>query len=355
MLAIPSDIPTPFSDLAVMAARLRAPLVVFDEKDQCRYTSEWMRRVYEFCDFSRPADFEAILRRAWEYGGNREVGAPPDLETSLAMARASRQRIRLEFVRTQPRRLICNHVRIGSGWSAQLRVEPERAGLEHYFTADMPVTGIVEAIRRHEQAKRCARALDSVSLAVVVVGPDAGVLHSNDAAKSLCQRNDGFLVDDNGRLRAIDPTVDPFFARTVAMAAMGEIPGGRSLLHIAGCQPGAPHAVSITAGADQPGVAAIVAISSAKLDDVAVTRLLRDQFGLTSAEATLAVEIGGGKTNDQVSKILGKSPATGREQLHNIFKKLARQNIAVKGQIELSRWVSVLASITGAARKSGNQ
>lgn len=354
MLPVPADIPTPFADLAVMAARLDAPLVVFDEQDRCRYASEGMRQVYTFCDFSGPLDFETLLRRTWEFGGNREEGAPPDPETSLAMAQASRRRVRLEFARTKPRRLICSHVRLGSGWSAQLRVEPERAGLEHYFTADRPVTGVIEAIRRHEEAQRCSAALDSVSLAVLVVAPDGRLLHANEAALELCRRADGFLIDEARRLRAVDPATDPFLARTISMAAMGEIPNGRSLLHVAGIRPGAPHAVSITQGAERPGVAAIVAISSPRLDDVAVSRLLRDQFGLTQAEAALAVEIGGGLTNEDASKILGKSAATGREQLSSIFKKINGPNVLVRGQLELSRWVSVLASVAGAARKRGN-
>lgn len=348
MLSVSPDIPTPFADLAVLAARLDATLVVFDETDAVRYASEGMRRVYRYFDFSYPLTFEALLRRTWELGVNLEESAPADPEKHLAFARERRKRERLEFTRSRPTRLICSHVRIHSGWSAQLRVEPHRAGLEHYFTAGTPVTGLVEAIRRREEADRCAAALDTVSLAVAVVAPDGKLLHANEAARDLFRRVDGFALDDQGRLRVLDPDASAAFPRALAAAALGALPSGRALLRIKGNQPGAPHAVSITQGAEQPGVAAIVAISSPRLDDLAVSRMLREQYGLTAAEAALAVEIGGGRTNDEASKILGKSAATGREQLQAIFRKLG-----VRGQLELSRWVAVLASITGAARRRG--
>ncbi|WP_372393998.1 hypothetical protein ABMY26_00885 (plasmid) [Azospirillum sp. HJ39] len=333
-----------------MAARLDAPLVIFDEHDQCRYASDGMRQVYAFCDFDRPQTFESLLRKSWECGVRLDLSTSSDLTSHLAFARERRKRERLEFTRTHPRRLICTHARLTSGWSVQLRVAPERAGLEHYFTGDQPITGVIEAIRRREEAARCSLALDTLSLAVLVVSPDCRLLHANVAAVNLCDRGDGFLVDDTRRLRAVDSALDPFFARTIAMAAGGQLAGGRSLLHVAGSRPGAPHAVSITMGADQPGVAAIVAVSTAQLDDLAVSRLLRNQFGLTQAEAVLAVEIGSGHTNEEASKKLGKSAATGREQLSNIFKKIN----GPRGQLELSRWVSVLASVAGAARKRGN-
>lgn len=352
MLDLSPDIPTPFADLAVLASRLEAPLVVFDDHDRCRYASIGMRQVYEFCDFSQPMDFEALLRRSWEHGTGLEESVPADPESHLAFARERRKRTRLEFTRTHPRRLICSHVRLGSGWSAQLRVEPERAGLEHYFLPDVPVTGVMEAIRRREEAERCANALNSVALGVVVTAPDGRLLHTNAAAQALIARADGIAVID-GRLTAADPTMATAFTRALAAAAMGHITEGRLLLHIRGNRPGMPHAVSITQGADVPGVAAIVAVSSPRLDDLAVSRMLRDQFGLTATEAALALEIGAGQTNEEASKTLGKSAATGREQLQSIFRKLNRQDILVSGQLALSRWVSVLASITGAARPRG--
>lgn len=352
MQPLPSDIPSPFADLAVLAARLDAALVVFDEVDQCRYASEGMRQVYAFCDFSHPLSFEALLRRSWECGTGLEESTSHDPETQLFYARERRKRARLEFTRTHPRRLVCSHIRLESGWSAQFRVEPGRAGLDHYFLRGTPVTGVIEAIRRREEAERCANALDSVALGVAVVAPDGRVMHSNAAAQALFSRADGFILADD-RLHTTDAGMTAVFARALADAAMGRVAEGRVLLRIKGARAGEEHMVSVTQGAEAPGVAAIVAISSPRLDDLAVARLLRDQYGLTAAEAALALEIGAGRTNEEASKTLGKSAGTGREQLQSIFRKLNRHDILIGGQLALSRWVAVLASITGAARPRG--
>lgn len=351
MLNLPPDIPAPFADLAVLAARLDAALVIFDADDQTRFASAGMRRVYNFCDFDATTNFEILLRKTWEMGGRFEEAAPPDPDQRLAFARERRKRQRLEFARTQPIRLVCSHIRVSSGWTAQLRVQPERAGLDHYFTTALPITGLTEALRRREEADRCAAALDRVALAVLVTAPDGRVLHANAAASELVERGDGFVIDAAGRLRATDAGVP--LARAIAAAAAGGLPNGRVVLHAPGRRPDAPHAVSVTMGADAPGVAAIVAISSPRLDDLAVAKLLRDQYGLTAAEAALAVEVGGGRTGDEASRALGKTPATGREQLHRIFGKMSGAGLLTRGQIELSRWVSVLAAITGAARSRG--
>jgi DNA-binding CsgD family transcriptional regulator len=186
-----------------------------------------------------------------------------------------------------------------------------------------------------------------------VTAPDGRVLHANAAAAELFRRGDGFALDDAGLLTVTDAAMAPSFARAVGLAALGRAPHGRVVLHVPGLRPDAPHAVSITMGADAPGVAAIIAISSPRLDDLAVAKLLRDQYGLTAAEAALAVEIGGGRTNEDAARALGKSAATGREQLHKIFGKMSGAGLLTRGQLELSRWVAVLASITGAARTRG--
>ncbi|QCO05427.1 hypothetical protein D3867_26130 (plasmid) [Azospirillum argentinense] len=351
MPPIPWDIPGPFADMAVMASRLRASLVIIDPNDNVVYASQDKKRLYPFIDFSAPLTFEAMLRSSWKHGADNGIISPPDFEAQLADAQNARRSPRLEFTRRFPTELICAHIRLDNGWNAQLRVEPDRAGLRQYFSRDIPTFGLLEAIRQRETAEQCAAALDCLAFGIAVLGPDRRIKHKNTAMADLISRSDGLLVDEHGRLSALHDDDTAELSRLVALASLGRLLAPTAATSIRAAA-GRSHIVSVSRGGDSLG-SAVVLVAPASLDVAAVSDVLHRDFKLTPAEAELAAMIGNGFTNDDAAKELGKAPGTGREQVKSILKKLDVGALANRGQTGLARWVAVLGAITGAARFRG--
>ena len=80
------------------------------------------------------------------------------------------------------------------------------------------------------------------------------------------------------------------------------------------------HAAPLANGAASGPHTALILID---LDEVPRPRAeaLQTLFGLTSAEARLAVEVASGKSLEEVAKVVGRKVATARKQLASVFMK----------------------------------
>lgn len=348
------DIPQPFADLAVTASRYAATLAIYDAEDRLIFANGVARKLYSFFDFSIPHTFESMLRKSWEYGESIGVAAPADPEGQVAYTNIRRRGERLEFIRRHPANLLCSHLRLPNGLNAQLRIQPEKAGLEHLFCSHSPTLGLMEAIRQREEAAQKAAALDCLAFGVAVVSPDRKIRHRNEAMTNLLMRRDGVQMDELGRVTGTFSQESAALGRLIALACLGKLPKSTMTIGLRGAVPGQVHTASISAGAVGSSTAVLV-IAPARMDIAAVSGVLRQDYGLTQAEAELAARIGNGMTNDDVAKELDKSQATGRLHVKSILKKLDRGELANRGQTGLARWVAVLGAITGAARSRGVQ
>ncbi|WP_451994072.1 helix-turn-helix transcriptional regulator [Azospirillum argentinense] len=349
---LPWDIPAPFAKMAVTARKLQGTLAIYDSADRLIFANAGVRRLYPWFDLSVPQTFESMLRRSWEHGEMVGIPAPRDPEAQLAYANMRRQGERLEFIRRYPTNLICTHLRLSSGMNAQLRLEPKKAGLLHFFSEDEPTLGVMEAIHQRDEAAHRAAALDCLAFGIATLGPDRKVIQRNAAMAEMIANADGVFLDAADRLTPVHAEECAEFNRLVTLACMNKLEAPTVAMHLRSPDSPHPHTFSISHGA-RGSKTAVIIVAPARLDVGSVSSVLRRDFGLTPAESTLAAQIGNGLTNDDIARESGKAPNTGRMQVKSILRKLDDGQLAHRSQTGLARWVAVLAAITGAARTRG--
>ncbi|WP_207457121.1 hypothetical protein [Azospirillum sp. SYSU D00513] len=350
-LSLPSEIPTPLADMAVLAAKLSAGFVIFDAKDILRYASERQRQIYSFCDFNQPLTFDDILLQTAQNSRPRGNPALADVRQHLSVAKLQRLEARLEFTRLFPVEMVCSHVRLGNGWNAQIRVEKGRSGvdLDHYFSEAAPAASLVEVIRQRENARQKAAALDCIAIGVAVVSRDCVVRHKNAAMDDMLLKGDGLRLRSGRIISSPYDDDDINLRRLVAAAASGALPVPQVAICLRRPNGGEPLVVSVSQNLAADGMAVVV-VAPPKFDEETLASVLERDFGLTPAEAAHAAAISDGASSHEVTTAQGKSAATGRSQLASITRKLSRKQISANSQSRLTRFAMVVAAITGAAR-----
>lgn len=334
-----------------MASRLDATMVVFDEKDCIRYVSPRKRQVYSFCDFSAPMTFDQMFMKSWEVGVAMGRLGAVGAEDELQDVKRRRLRDRLEFTKHVPTKLLCSHARISSGWSAQIRVEPARAGLDHFFVADLPTMGLTEIIREREAAALRSAALDCLEIAVAVVACDGKIRYANAAMNAAISGGSGWAVDGAGRLHFDGDASGRSLARLILAAATGVAPSPTTVIRLQRSGDSASHMASISRGPGRLEDTAIIAAALPNMGGASVIDILRQEYDLTATEARLAAMIGTGQETSMAAAALGKTAGAGRTMMKSVYRKLAEKSIPVSGQSALTRWVSMLAAITGGAQR----
>lgn len=175
-----------------------------------------------------------------------------------------------------------------------------------------------------------AETLDLLALGVLVLDRTARVLESNEVGDAILAEEDGLALSGDV-LAAADPTTGGRLRRAVetmanAAAADGapppadalkvERPSGRPALGLV-VRP-APHRVDLD-GQHVPTVA--VFLSDPARIPAPAAALLAKLFGLTSAEAALAVHLSQGRSLEDSAERLGVSRNTVRTQLRALFAK----------------------------------
>ncbi|MFM0337415.1 hypothetical protein [Paraburkholderia fungorum] len=209
-----------------------------------------------------------------------------------------------------------------------------------------------------------AGALDALSIAVIVVDGNMRVKHANAAAVALTNEGCGITVSRTGPdpglgntvLAARHPEDHARLSQLVAAVANGssgcalrmrnrrDEPASQASLAVL-VSPAMTHFLSGpgTGCRIQPGTAMIVArhLSHTSLPDPG---LMCDLYGLTKAEAAVALSFGGGATAEDVARIRRVSPETIRSQVKAILRKTNTSNLR-----DLERILAISSAMLPAA------
>jgi DNA-binding CsgD family transcriptional regulator/PAS domain-containing protein len=198
-------------------------------------------------------------------------------------------------------------------------------------------------VRAIERA-RMAEALDGLRCGVVLTNGDGNILHANHSAELMLQ-NGSAVQGIGGILKAKSPAAAQELRKAISLAARDEAKLGKTGLAIPLTGPEAPPLVAHVLpmnGSElrtrlQPEAAVAVFIGASMTTALDLTpaetkEYLRRRFGLTLAEANVALEVLNGDGRGAVAARLGISMTTVRTHLSSIFEKTG-----VRRQAELVR------------------
>lgn len=203
-------------------------------------------------------------------------------------------------------------------------------------------------VRTVERA-RMAEALDGLHLGVVLTSRDGDILHANRAAEAMLRNGDA-VQGTGGVLRAAAPAAAEELRKAIRLAARDEATMGQAGLAItltgssmtdAAAPPLFAHVLPMTGSElrtqlKPEAVAAVFigppAATTRDLAPVEMKDYLCRRFGLTAAEAGVALQVLGGGGREAVAARLGVSMTTVRTHLSHIFEKTG-----VRRQAELVR------------------
>lgn len=169
-------------------------------------------------------------------------------------------------------------------------------------------------------------AVDVLRNGVLVVGSDYVVVQANSAADRILRSHDGVCLR-SGVVEASRASVHAELCRSIqrALTCDGEDTWGGSLCcpRPSGARPYVIHVLPAhgSNGAAPRSRRAIVVIIDPELNPEPPAALLRRLYGLTTAEADVAVRIAAGAELKQMSGELGVSIATVRKHLQHLFEK----------------------------------
>ncbi|MBW8725234.1 MAG: helix-turn-helix transcriptional regulator [Inquilinus limosus] len=220
---------------------------------------------------------------------------------------------------------------------------------------------VLDLRRRAGEAERRADAietvLDRVDLGVILVDAEGRPLYFNRPAEALLARADGLSVGRAGIAAALAEDTRRLH-RAIAAAAAAGLPGGTidaagraaaAGAHIRVSRPSGRRPLLLTVipvarARLHAGLAAQVAVFVTDPDGAAspAPALLREMFGLTAAEAALAIEISRGQGLDAAADRLSIAKTTARTHLARIFDKTDTSRQAELVRLLLRCGVSLL-------------
>lgn len=171
-----------------------------------------------------------------------------------------------------------------------------------------------------------AEAIDGMRHAVIVVGPTSTVLHANSAAVAVLNSHDGLCLAD-GRLIAGCARADVELRHSVG-GALGLDEGGARAGSSFACQRRSgkrPYIVHVSpfTTCEQRIPRALVVILDPDAAREPPATMLRRLFGLTDAEADVALRVSRGLGLRPIADELSLSMATVKTHLQHVFAKTA--------------------------------
>ncbi|MGB3230862.1 MAG: helix-turn-helix transcriptional regulator [Mycobacterium sp.] len=179
---------------------------------------------------------------------------------------------------------------------------------------------VLNALQNRDHGR--VHAVDATTAAAVLVAPDMTVQHLNGAAESLLRSGDEIQAN-GGRLGLRRPAENTRLRRAVAAATGGSDTGTQisdSLLVRRTADPG-PLVVHVTPFPGHGGPCALIVIVDPGKVPEPSPEMLRRLFGLTAAEAAVALSIGRGAGLAAVADELCLTLATVKTHLQHIYAK----------------------------------
>lgn len=337
MLTVPTDLPDVFSDFVERAHEVVGELIIFRPDDEIAYASADAVRRYPFLADSTSLSFADLF---WQIVNSGMVDAaemrltPSDhLQMAVAVRRANDV---LDFHKAyRGASLICQHRRLPSGWSAQLRVN-----IDALRVAGSAPLSVTEAIERARETTRLSSALNRLPVGVLYVTGTGCLRWRNAAAADLLATSatvgkvgQPVAFADAGAQAAFSDAIARVFRTRVTAYVLIPVAGEPRLASVAP----APYVdeLLILFAPDKAG--------DEDLDDAL------SAFGLSPAERRIATAVGHGQSPAEVSLSTGRSRDTVRCQLKGIYKKLGL-NMGVASQRTLARLIGQVTSISGFSR-----
>ncbi|MGA7053350.1 MAG: helix-turn-helix transcriptional regulator, partial [Mycobacterium sp.] len=171
-----------------------------------------------------------------------------------------------------------------------------------------------------------ARAVDTVRHGIVVVGAGSVVLHLNSAAARILKCGDGLCIR-SGSVEATGTAANAELRRSIVGALLeheGEPRSGNSFLcrRPSGKRPYVIHVLPLSPATENLSQArALVALVDPEQQPEPPASLLRRLYGLTSAEADVALRVSRGDGLKPICEELSLSMATVKTHLQHIFDK----------------------------------
>lgn len=168
--------------------------------------------------------------------------------------------------------------------------------------------------------------IDTVAQGLLVVRNGGEIMHLNRSARAMLQAGDGLEIRSN-RIKATRPTIEDQLHSIIAAALLtgraGPPTGGSiACSRPTGKRPYIIHVLPLSApGTDSTTATALVIIIDPAREAVPPKSLLRQIFGLTNAEADVALLVMRGEGLTPVSTELALSRATVNTHLQHIFDK----------------------------------
>ena len=175
-------------------------------------------------------------------------------------------------------------------------------------------------------ASDIARAVDSVRHGIAVVGAGSVVIHMNSAAERILKCGDGLCIR-SGSVEASSACTNAELRRSIAAALLEQEAGprgGNSFLcrRPSGKRPYVVHVLPFSPTTENmPAARALIVLVDPEQQREPSTHLLRRVYGLTNAEADVALRVLRGDGLKPICEELSLSMATVKTHLQHVFDK----------------------------------
>jgi DNA-binding CsgD family transcriptional regulator len=224
---------------------------------------------------------------------------------------------------------------VGTTPTSFLAVAPERS--EPFETAERVkflsavVPHLQQALHTQNHFAELARSpgdinavIDTIRHGIVIVESNRNVVHLNAAAEQILTAGDGLCMRSK-RIEATRVSTNDHLQRSISHACVAQQNGARNGDSLActrpsGKRPYVIHVLPLTAD-DHSATRALVIIIDPELEPEAPKMLIRRLFGLTNAEADVALRVMRGDGLKRISEDMELSMATIKTHVHHIFDK----------------------------------
>ena len=296
------------------------------------------------CEYGLTDTYSTLFWSALKFGYTGNPNAKADPEGWLVRAIGARLNCQnMDFInRYNWGAMLVSHFRLENGISIQARLDMRKNGLDHYFTGPSSQIGVTRAIRLREEILGLESALDSLGLAVALIGHDRKILHANCSFIDMLSKEDGLsLSPASAEIIAIDICDEFVFQQAVDNVTSGAL--ASTYVPVRRRQQD-PLILAISAAAT-PG-AAIVAAARFGEDVKAINAALREALGFSIAEAEVVTGIGQGKSVNQVALDRGVSEGSTYQHLHKVRNRLKNSSFAAPDMAGIASLVTGIAAIT---------